>query len=160
MAHVVDSNVRIPGFLRFFDPIASRLLGAGVPMGPNALLTVRGRKTGLPRTTPIALVELAGRRWVQAPFGDVNWVRNLRASGEATLALGQRTESVAATELEPDEAAAFYADILAPYFSGIPAPVRWTLGSLLGLRDILRDPARAAREHPVFELRAKPEPAS
>jgi deazaflavin-dependent oxidoreductase (nitroreductase family) len=155
MAPVVQSKVRVPGFVRFFDPLAHRLLGAGVSMGPNALLTVRGRKSGLPRTTPVALVEADGRRWIQAPFGDVNWVRNLRASGEATVAAGRRTESVTAVELTADEAVAFYAEVLTPTFRRFPAPVRWSLGSLLGLRDILQDPAKAAREHPVFELKPK-----
>src|SRR5207249_11762621 len=74
----------VPAFVSIFNPIASRLLRIGTPLGPNALLTVRGRKSGQLRTTPVALVEVHGRRWVQSPFGDVNWVRNLRAAGEAT----------------------------------------------------------------------------
>jgi deazaflavin-dependent oxidoreductase (nitroreductase family) len=156
MAPVVDSKLRKPALLRIFDPIAKRLLGAGVSMGPNALITTRGRKTGLPRTTPVALVELEGRRWIQSPFGEVNWVRNLRDSGEATLAFGNHQESVSATELGTEEAATFYADRLAPYFRRIPAPVRWAMGSIIGMQAILRDPAKAALEHPVFELRPKP----
>jgi deazaflavin-dependent oxidoreductase (nitroreductase family) len=155
MAPVALKKVRKPAAVRFFDPIAKRLLGAGVPMGPNALLTTRGRKTGLPRTTPVALVELEGRRWIQSPFGEVNWVRNLRESGEATLATGRRQESVSATELGTDEAATFYAERLAPYFRRIPAPVRWAMGSMIGMQAILEDPAKAALEHPVFELRTK-----
>ena len=156
MAPAVASKARVPGFVKFFDPLAHRLLGAGVPLGPNALLTVVGRKSGLPRTTPVALVEQDGRRWIQAPFGDVNWVRNLRASGEATLAVGNREESVAAVELMADEAMTFYAEVLTPTFRRFPAPLRWTIGSALGIGDILEDPAKAAREHPVFELRPKP----
>ena len=57
-----DTRLRVPFFVPIFNPIARRLLGAGVPLGPNALLTVRGRRTGAPRTTPVALVELKGRR--------------------------------------------------------------------------------------------------
>ena len=155
MAPAADSKVHQPAVLRLFDPIAKRLLGAGVPMGPNALVTTRGRKSGLPRTTPVALVELDGQRWVQSPFGEVNWVRNLRASGEATLAFGSRQEAVSATELGTDEAATFYADRLAPYFRRIPAPVRWAMGSMIGMQAILEDPEKAGREHPVFELHAK-----
>jgi deazaflavin-dependent oxidoreductase (nitroreductase family) len=155
MVPAATSNAHTPGFVRFFGPLATRLLGAGVPMGPNALITVRGRKSGLARTTPVALVVVDGRRWIQAPFGDVNWVRNLRAAGEAKLAVGKRQESVTAIELKPDEAASFYADVLAPYFRRIPAPVRLTMGSVLGIRETLKDPAKAAREHPVFELRVK-----
>ena len=155
MAPATDSKVHQPAVLRLFDPIAKRLLGAGVPMGPNALLTTRGRKSGLPRTTPVALVELDGQRWIQSPFGEVNWVRNLRASGEATLAFGTRQETVSATELGTEEAATFYADRLAPYFRRIPAPVRWAMGSMIGMQAILEDPEKAGREHPVFELRTK-----
>ena len=59
----------------------SRLLAAGVPLGFNGLITIRGRTSGLPRTTPVAIIEVAGRRWVWAPWGDVHWVRNLRAAG-------------------------------------------------------------------------------
>jgi deazaflavin-dependent oxidoreductase (nitroreductase family) len=156
MTPAVESRIRLPGLVRFFDPIAKRLLGAGVPMGPNALITTLGRKSGLPRTTPVALVEVGGRRWIQSPFGAVNWVRNLRASGEATLHAGGRQEVVLATELTTAEAATFYADVLAPYYSRIPGPVRWTMGSVIGIGDILKDPEKAAHEHPVFELRTRP----
>jgi deazaflavin-dependent oxidoreductase (nitroreductase family) len=152
-----NANAHTPGFVRFFGPLATRLLGAGVPMGPNALITVRGRKSGLPRTTPVALIEMNGRRWIQSPFGDVNWARNLRTAGEATLAVGKRQESVTASELRPDEAATFYAEVLAPYFRRIPAPIRLTMGSVLGIREVLKDTEKAAREHPVFELRVKPD---
>src|SRR3979411_1353692 len=107
MAPAADSRIHQPAVLRPFDPIAKRLLGAGVPMGPNALITTRGRKSGLPRTTPVALVELEGRRWIQSPFGEVNWVRNLRQSGEATLGSGSREESVTATARGIDAAATF-----------------------------------------------------
>ena len=156
MNPAVDFKSRKPAAVRFFDPIARRLLGAGIPMGPNALITTRGRKSGLPRTTPVALVELEGRRWIQSPFGEVNWVRNLRASGRATLRLGSRQEEVSATELGTDEAATFYAELLAPYFRRIPAPVRWAMGSMIGMQTILEDPAKAALEHPVFELLPMP----
>src|SRR2546423_11430149 len=101
-AHHIDrsqQNTRVPFFVPLFNPIARRLLGVGIPLGPNALLTVRGRKSGQPRTTPVALVEVGGRRWVIGTFGEVNWVRNLRAAGEASLAVGQRQLQVHAVEL-------------------------------------------------------------
>jgi hypothetical protein len=53
----------------FFNPIVKFLLAAGVPMGFNGLITIRGRKSGLPRTTPVAIIEVSGRRWVWAPLG-------------------------------------------------------------------------------------------
>ena len=62
-------RTRLPWRVRFFSPILKFLLGAGIPIGPNGLVTIRGRKSGLPRTTPLAIVEVEGRRWVWAPLG-------------------------------------------------------------------------------------------
>src|SRR5262245_47401259 len=90
-----------PRWVTIWGPIAKFLLGAGVPLGPNALITVRGRKSGQPRTTPLALIQASGRRWVWAPWGEVQWVRNLRAAGRATLTVRRRKEVVTARELDP-----------------------------------------------------------
>ncbi len=97
-----------------FNPIVKFLLAAGVPLGPNGLVTIRGRKSGLPRTTPVAIIEVSGRRWVWAPWGDVQWVRNLRASGRATITARRREEEVRATELDPTQRVEFFRDVLGP----------------------------------------------
>jgi len=89
-------STRVPSWVPFFNFIAKPLLAAGVPMGPDVLLTIRGRKTGLPRTTPVTIAENSGRRGLIAPFGEVNWVRNLRAAGRATISVGRRKEDVTA----------------------------------------------------------------
>jgi deazaflavin-dependent oxidoreductase (nitroreductase family) len=127
------------------------MMGIGVPMGPNGLITVRGRTSGEPRTTPVAFVDIDGRTWVQSPFGDVNWVRNLRAAGEATITVGKRSEEVRAVELSTAEKVGFYRDVLGPF-------VRRMRGGrfvarFLGMSEILNDPIAAADAHPVFELR-------
>jgi deazaflavin-dependent oxidoreductase (nitroreductase family) len=103
-------TTRLPSWVPFFNPIARRLIAAGVPMGPDVLLTVRGRKSGLPRTTPVAICEHAGRRGLISPFGETDWVRNLRAAGRATITVRRRTEEVTAVELGPAEAADFIRD--------------------------------------------------
>src|SRR6266550_150673 len=139
----------VPAFVSIFNPIASRLLRIGTPLGPNALLTVRGRKSGQLRTTPVALVEVNGRRWVQSPFGEVNWVRNLRAAHEATITVNRRSETVEAVELSTDETARFFNEVLRPYVGRIP--MGRLLLSLLGGGDILSNPDAAAARHPVFE---------
>ena len=140
---------RAPSLISLFNPIGRRLAGAGL-MGPNALLTVRGRKSGLARTTPVAFVEIDGRRWIIATFGDVNWARNLRAAGEATLTVKRRAQRVRATELSPEDGARFFRDVLTPYVKRIR--VGGLLLRLLGASDILTNPAGAARRRPVFEL--------
>lgn len=148
------SQTRIPFFVPLFNPIARRLLGAGIPLGPNALLTVRGRKSGQLRSTPVAVVDIDGRRWIIGTFGEVNWVQNLRAAGEATLTIGRQPLAVRATELSTDEAATFFKDVLVPYVRRVPFGTL-LIGTILGAKDILKDPEGAAPRHPVFELRVR-----
>ena len=150
--HVVTQpRLQVPSFVPVFSPVALRLIRMGVPLGPNALLTVRGRKSGVMRTNPVAVVARDGRRWVIGTFGDVNWVRNLRASGEAVLTTGRRRQSVHAVELTQAEAADFFVNVVVPYV-GNSTVKRWLLG-LLGASDVLRDPVGAASSRPVFQLR-------
>lgn len=143
---------RVPSFVGLFNPIARRVLRAGPLMGPNALITIRGRKSGMPRTTPVALVEIEGKRWVIGTFGDTNWVRNLRASGAATLTVGRRREEVVASELDLEGRTGFFRDVLGPYVRRLR--IGALLLSVLGAREILDDPKAAAERRPVFELRA------
>ena len=143
---------KAPSFVGLFNPIAQRLLKVGPLMGPNALITIRGRKSGVPRTTPVALVEIEGRRWVIGTFGDVNWVRNLRAAREATITVGRKREAVTASELDLAARTAFFGDVLGPYVRGLA--VGALILSVLGAKEILSDPAAAAQHRPVFELRS------
>jgi len=144
------ASARAPLFVSLFNPIGRRLARAGL-MGPNALLTVRGRKSGLSRTTPVAFVEVDGRRWIIATFGDVNWARNLRAAGEATITIKRRTEDVEAIELSAEDGARFFGEVLTPFIKRVPLGAM--ILRLLGATDILTDPVGAARHRPVFELK-------
>jgi deazaflavin-dependent oxidoreductase (nitroreductase family) len=101
--HVRAANVLIVTLLR----AGVKLVGPFLFFGnyPMYLLTVRGRKSGQPRTVPLAIMERNGKRYVGSPYGIVDWVRNLRAAGEAMLTRGRRSETVKATELPPSEAA-------------------------------------------------------
>ena len=87
--------------------VGFKLVGPGLVIGnyPMYLLTVRGRKSGQPRTVAVAIIQRNGKRYVGSPYGIVAWVRNLRAAGEATLTRGRRSETVNARELPTDEAA-------------------------------------------------------
>src|SRR5690348_12992843 len=148
----VSAPARAPSFVGLFNPIALRILRAGPLLGPNALITVRGRKSGAPRTTPIALVEIDGKRWVIGTFGDTNWVRNLRAAREATLTVGRNREEVVADELDVEDRARFFRDVIGPYVHRMR--IGGLLLSILGAKEILDDPRAAAEHRPVFELRA------
>src|SRR5260370_28183978 len=148
----MSATAKAPSFVGLFNPIARRILRAGPLLGPNALITVRGRKSGVPRTTPIALVEIDGRRWVIGTFGETNWVRNLRAAREATLTVGRNQEGVVADRLDVDNRTWFFRDVVGPYVRGMR--IGALLLSILRASEILDDPRAAAERRPVFELRA------
>ena len=114
MTTQTGSAARVPRQVSVFSPILKALFAAGVPLGLNGLITIPGRKSGLPRTTPVAIMPVAGRRWVWAPWGEVHWVRNLRAAGRATITVRGRTEDVTATELNPTQRVGFFRDVLGP----------------------------------------------
>jgi deazaflavin-dependent oxidoreductase (nitroreductase family) len=149
MTDRMASAARVPRRVSFFTPVAKLLLAAGTPMGFNGLITIRGRKSGLPRTTPVAIIEVSGRRWVWAPWGDVHWVRNLRAAGRATIAVRRRNQDVRATELDPEERIEFFRDVLGPLARRIPFGV-WFIRTFDGVD--LNDPVKAAEGRRVFEL--------
>ena len=145
----------VPSIVPILNPLIRRLVGAGMPFGPNVLFTVRGRTSGVPRTFPVALIEYEGRRYVQSPFGEVNWVRNLRASGEATITKGRSREDVAALELTPDEAGLVLHAAVTPYQRSRigAAMVKWLFH--IERDATVEDFLAAAQLHPTFELRAK-----
>ncbi len=68
-------------------------------MGPVHMLTVAGRRSGQPQTTPVSPVEHDSQRWLIAGWADADWVKNLRASGSATLTKGTRVERIRVVEV-------------------------------------------------------------
>jgi deazaflavin-dependent oxidoreductase (nitroreductase family) len=151
MTSHVDRAARVPRSVSIFSPILKFLLAAGVPLGFNRLVTIRGRKSGLPRSAAIAVIEVSGRRWVWAPWGEVHWVRNLRAAGSATIKARGGDEEVRATELDATERVAFFRDTLGPAARGMPFGV-WFIRIVDGVD--VRRPVEAAEGRVVFELHA------
>ncbi|HEX7264718.1 MAG TPA: nitroreductase/quinone reductase family protein [Candidatus Dormibacteraeota bacterium] len=145
----ISRAARAPRRVRWFGAFLQFLLAAGVPLGPNRLVTMSGRKSGLPRTTALAVIEVLGRRWVWAPWGEVNWVSNLRAAHRATITMRDRKEEVVATELDPTQRVGFFRDVLGPLARGIPFGT-WLIRIVDGVD--LADPSDAADGRCVFEL--------
>ena len=127
---------------RLVNQIIRGLLRLGVSPPHTYLLTVRGRKTGQPYST---LVEKDGERWLVAPYGEVSWVRNARATKQVTLTRGHRSETVSILELSAEDAAPVLKKYLAqvpvvrPFFDVTP-------------RSNLRDFVAEASRHPVFRI--------
>ena len=142
-------NYKRPGWFttHVFNRVVAALTRAGVSVMGSRVLEVRGRKSGEPRRTPVNLLELDGVRYLVAPRGHTQWVRNLRASGDGRLWLGRRSESFTATEVS-DEAKP---PILRAYLK------RWKVEvgvffEGVGPKSSDEDLRRIAPDHPVFRL--------
>jgi deazaflavin-dependent oxidoreductase (nitroreductase family) len=146
-------TARAPLHVRLFGQVLKFLLEHRVPLGPNRIVLIRGRKSGLLRPTPIAVLKGDGRRFVWAPWGEVNWVRNLRAAGRATITVRRRKEEVTAIELDASERVAFFRDTLAPLARSIPFGVAF-IRIVDGVD--LNHPLAAAEGRRVFELHPRP----
>jgi len=145
----VAVNYKRPGWFttHVFNRVVAALTRAGVSVMGSRVLEVRGRKSGEPRRTPVNLLELDGVRYLVAPRGHTQWVRNLRASGDGRLWLGRRSESFTATEVS-DEAKP---PILRAYLK------RWKVEvgvffEGVGPKSSDEDLRRIAPDHPVFRL--------
>ncbi len=138
------------------------LLRIGVRMtifGPMMLLTVRGRKTGKPRTSPIDVHEFDGRRFLIATHGVGSWVQNLRATGEGVLSLGWSRQPFTAQELTPEAGGPVIKNVLGPLLAsqgarGTALRQNFSLVADAPMNDFID----AARSHPVFELSSSCKP--
>lgn len=97
------------------------LLRLGLKVGSQHLLSIRGRRTGKSRSTPVSIVTVDGMRYVVAAFSEVDWVKNARAAGAGVLARGRRQESVRLVELPVGERG----PILREFLLQVPGGVRF-----------------------------------
>jgi deazaflavin-dependent oxidoreductase (nitroreductase family) len=86
-----------------FNRLIATFTRFGVGVWGARVLEVRSRSSGQPRRTPVNLLSFEGQRYLVAPRGETQWVRNLRAAGTGTLYLGRRGEPFDATELADEE---------------------------------------------------------
>ncbi|MET8850084.1 nitroreductase family deazaflavin-dependent oxidoreductase [Amycolatopsis sp. NPDC004625] len=86
-----------------FNELVAKLTNLGVSVWGSRVLTVVGRKSGEPRSVPVNLLTVDGVRYLVAPRGETQWVRNLRAAGQGTLRVGRRVETFTFRELADDE---------------------------------------------------------
>ena len=111
------------------------------------VLSVRGRRTGQLRTTPVNPLTLNGQRYLVAPRPQTQWVRNLRVAGEAGLRVGSRLEHVRAVELADDEKPVVLREYLRRW--------KWEVGAFFAEVDASASQQRlrdVAANHPVFRV--------
>ncbi len=143
---------RLPFYIPLFNHVIRTFLRIGVPLGYVGLLSVKGRNTGKIRRNPVGLFELNGRQYLFSTFGDVNWVRNLRASKTAKIRHGFHTITVHPVELSLSETAEVLKGAIAPAFLGLGGKI---FGSHFPLKPdaSIDEFVEEAKRHPVFEFR-------
>lgn len=141
-----------PGFFtaRLFNPLLSLLAGRlGLNFRGAQVLSVQGRKTGEWRSIPVNPLRHAGQRYLVAPRGETEWVRNLRVSRTARLTFAGTTELVRVEEVRDRDKP----PILRAYLE------RWALETARFFHGARADSpdaelARVAPRHPVFRILA------
>ncbi|HXM86666.1 MAG TPA: nitroreductase family deazaflavin-dependent oxidoreductase [Solirubrobacteraceae bacterium] len=131
-----------------FNPLVNLLMRSGVSVLGSRILEVRGRSSGEPRRTPVNLLAIDGTRYLVAPRGETQWVRNLRAAGGGRLLLGRRGESFSAQELTD---VAEKAPILRAYLKRWKAEVGVFFDGV-GPDSSEPELLAVAAKHPVFRL--------
>jgi deazaflavin-dependent oxidoreductase (nitroreductase family) len=145
----VAARYRLSPPRRVLNFVVSPLVRMGLGPANTFLLTVPGRRTGRLYTTPVTLVDHAGERWLVAPHGEREWVKNARVSGRVGLTRGRRRITVAATEIPPVERAG----VLQAYVEAVPLVGRF-FDAPKGAPEAAF--AAEASRHPVFRLRPQP----
>jgi deazaflavin-dependent oxidoreductase (nitroreductase family) len=101
----MPTHYRAPGWFtrNVFNPAVAFVTRRGVSVLGSRVLAVRGRTSGQWRTTPVNLLEHEGKRYLVAPRGEAQWVRNLRVAGTGELRVGKKAEAFRGRELDDDE---------------------------------------------------------
>jgi deazaflavin-dependent oxidoreductase (nitroreductase family) len=134
---------------RVFNPLVAFLTRRGLSLFGSRVLRVRGRVSGEWRETPVNLLTHDGARYLVAPRGTTQWVRNLRAAGSGELRVGGRVDTFTAVELADTDPVK--ADVLRAYLK------RWKFEVGVFFDGVGPDSAddelaRVAPDHPVFRV--------
>jgi deazaflavin-dependent oxidoreductase (nitroreductase family) len=130
-----------------FNPLVAGLTKIGLPIAGSRVLEVPGRKTGEPRRTPVNPMTFEGQRYLVAPRGHTQWVRNLRASGRGRLLRRGRAEEFTAVELPDAEKPALLRAYLKKW--------KWESGQFfggVGPDAPEEELVRIGPDHPVFRI--------
>ena len=130
---------------RALNALVRPLAKAGLTGPRTHLLTVPGRASGKRWSTPVSIVRIGGERWLVAPYGDRNWVKNARAAGWVELQRGRRRERLGVEELAPAEAV----PVLQEYYRSGRVTRPFFAVTLESSRE---EWLAAAPRHPVFRL--------
>ena len=130
-----------------FNPAVAGLTRLGISILGSRVLRVRGRTSGAVRSTPVNLLTIGGTRYLVAPRGKTQWVRNLRAAGDGELVLGRRVEHFRALEIPDTDKVPILREYLRRW--------KFEVGAFfegVGADSPESELRRIAPDHPVFEI--------
>jgi deazaflavin-dependent oxidoreductase (nitroreductase family) len=130
-----------------FNRVVAGATKLGLSVAGSRVLEVKGRKSGEWRRTPVNLLEFEGARYLVAPRGNTQWVRNMRVSGGGRLVLGRRVEEFTAKEVPVAERV--------PLLRGYLKKWKWEVGAFfdgIGPEASEHELLRIAPGHPAFRL--------
>jgi len=141
------SRSSLPGWLPIANKIVIFLNRRGLAVGTQHILTIPGRTTGRPRSTPVSIVSVAADRYIVSTGSGTEWVRNARRSKRATLRRGRLVESIVLVELSVEQRG----PILRAFPVQVPGGMSF-LESVLGSKLDPEALVAAAAELPVFRI--------
>src|SRR5262245_34031562 len=135
---------------RLFNRLFGWFVGLGIGLPHNYLLQVTGRKTGRLYSTPVNILDYEGRRFLVAPRGETQWVRNARSSQQIWLKKGRRRQAYRVRELADTDKPM----VLKIYLDRFKTTVRRYFPAPAGSPPEAF--AELATRYPVFELTIAP----
>lgn len=147
----MDAHFKEPGWFtrNVFNRLVALLTRLGLSVAGSRVLEVKGRKSGEWRRTPVNLLAYEGERYLVAPRGNTQWVRNMRVAGGGRLVLGRHAEEFSATEVGEDEKPALLRAYLAKW--------KWEVGAFfdgVGPDSPDEELRRIGPDHPAFRISA------
>jgi deazaflavin-dependent oxidoreductase (nitroreductase family) len=97
------SELRPPRYLKPMNRIVKAMQRLGIRTGPAMILTVPGRKTGRPRSTPMTPFTYRGDMYTVAGYPGADWAANARSAGVGTLSRGRKSQKIRIVELDAEE---------------------------------------------------------
>ncbi|MDQ4036783.1 MAG: nitroreductase/quinone reductase family protein [Actinomycetota bacterium] len=146
-----------PGWItrNVLNRLVARLTRMGVSVAGSRVLRVRGRKSGRLRSNPVNVLTLDGERYLVAPRGLTDWVRNLRIAGGGELVVGRKVEAFTATELVTGSGDGATEALVSTVLRGYLRRWKWEVGQFfdgVGPDSTDDELLAMAPNHPIFRI--------
>lgn len=140
---------RFPSWMKLGNAFARGLGAVGLTMGPVRVLTVAGRVSGRPRSTPVTPVEYGGREFIISMRGITDWEKNVRAAGVGSLAAGRKVRRVRLDDIVDDS---LKKHVISTFATKVPAGTKFYVDFGIAPDGSAEAMAEASDKISVFEI--------